>query len=132
MKITAPAADAIRDLLRRSDIPHPAIYLAQVSEPPAPLADAAKRGAGDAEIRQIAAKTLPKQPKYLYPLLYPRSHFLWLTTTIDGLPFAPRVFHVPAARRAMKGGSLHIADRGFVLKAADGTVVLPESVARAP
>jgi hypothetical protein len=126
MTITTAAADMIRDSLRRSEIPHPVVYLVQVSKTPAEVDQAIKRGASRKETREIALRALTTEPKYLYPLVYPRSHFLWLTTTINGFPFVFRFFHPPGVRRAMRRGLLDVAERGLVLKDADGTVILPK------
>lgn len=127
MRITPAAADMLRDLLRRSDIPHPVIYLVQASDTPPELARAVKREAAKAELRYIASKVLPEQPRFLYPAIYPRSYFLWLTKTIEAFPFAPSWFHPPAARCALKKGLLDVAERGLVLKDANGTIVLPSA-----
>ncbi len=92
----------IRDSLRRSEIPRPVVCLAEVS-------------------KNLGA------PRYLYPLIFPRSRFLWLSTQIAGLPFAPRFFHPRTARQAMKNGVLDVAERGLVLKDIHGAVVLPQN-----
>jgi hypothetical protein len=103
LTITPAAAEMIRDFLRRSGIPRPVVCLGEVS-------------------KDLGA------PRYLYPLIYPRSRFLWLKTDIAGLPFVPRVFHPRSARPALKNGVLDVAARGLVLKDPDGTVVLPKHV----
>ena len=73
-----------------------------------------------------------KETKYLYPAVYPRSHFLWVfTTTIDGFRFASPFFHPPYARRAMRKGVLDVAEQGLILKDADGKVVLPKQAENA-
>lgn len=72
-------------------------------------------------------KALAKERKYLYPGVYPRSHFLWIfTTVIEGFRFASPFFHPPYARRAMKRGVLDVAERGLLLRDADGSVALPK------
>src|SRR5688572_28749778 len=106
MTITPTAAEMIRDFLRRSEIAHPVVCLAEVS------------------------KALGDQ-RYLYPLVFPRSRFLWLSIRIGGLPFAPRFFHPHSARQAMTRGVLDVGERGLVLKDAHGTVVLPKDAASA-
>ena len=106
MTITPAAAEMIRDSLRRSEIAHPVVCLAEVS-----------KALGDQRL--------------LYPLIFPRSRFLWLGTRIGGLPFAPRFFHPRSARRAMASGVLDVGDRGLVLKDARGMVVLPKPAATA-
>ena len=127
MRITSPAADMIREWLRCSAIAHPAVCLIQASNTPREVEQALNRGASRKEIEEIAVRELAKEPKYLYPGVYPRSHFLWIfTTTIDGFRFASPFFHPPYARRAMRRGVLDVAERGLVLKDADGKVVLPK------
>ena len=106
LTITPAAAEMIRDSLRRSELRHPVVCLGEVSK--------------DLET-----------PRYLYPLIYPRSRFLWLTTEIAGLPFVPRFFHPRSARQAMKNGVLDVAARGLVLKDPYGTVVLPNDATSA-
>ena len=132
MTITTSAAALIRDHLRRSTVPHPVVCLGQVSNTPAEVTEALRRGAKKKELQEIASRALASEPKYLYPLIYPRSHFLWVfTTTIQGIPFASLLFHPASVREAMKRGELDIAERGLVLKDADGTVVLPKPTAGA-
>ena len=127
MRITSPAANVIREWLRCSAIAHPAVRLIQTSNAPPEIRQALDRGAHRKEIEEIAVRELAKQPKYLYPGIYPRSDFLWIfTATIDGFRFASPFFHPPYARRAMRRGVLDVAERGLVLKDADGTVVLPK------
>ena len=43
------------------------------------------------------------------PARLPSIAFLWLTTEVNGLPFASRYFHPRNARRAMKLGVLDVA-----------------------
>lgn len=131
MTITTAAADMIRDRLRRSDIPNSVVCLGQVSNTPIEVTEALKRGADRKELQEITLKALESEPRYLYPLVYPRSHFLWFTTTIQGFRFAPLFAHPPTSRRAMRRGLLDVAERGLVLKDADGTVVLPKQAAGA-
>jgi len=127
MTITTAAAALIRDLLRRSDISNPVVCLGQVSNTPVEVTEALKRGADKKELQEITLGALESEPKHLYPLIYPRSHFLWIfTTRIQGIPFASLFFHPASARQAMKRGLLDVAERGLVLKDADGTVVLPK------
>ncbi len=128
MTITPAAADLIRDWLERTGagIADPVVYLIQTSNVPPEIDQALKRGATRKEIQQIAPIALAKERKYLYPGIYPHSHFLWIfTTRIAGFRFASRFFHPSHARRAMKRGLLDVAERGLLLKDADGTVVLP-------
>ena len=127
MTVTAAAAEVIRDWLRASKLNSPVVCLVQTSNTPPEIVEALKRGAPLKEIRQMAPAALAKEPKYLVPAVYPRSHFLWIfTTMIAGFRFASPLFHPPHARRAMKRGLLDVASsRGLVLKDADGTVVLP-------
>jgi hypothetical protein len=126
MTITTAAADRIRNWLRGSGIADPVVYLIQTSNAPPEIEQALKRGATLKEIRQIAPMALAKETKYLYPGIYPRSHFLWIfTRRIGGFRFASPFFHPPHARRAMKRGLLDVAEKGLLLKDADGTVVLP-------
>ena|SRR6266850_5335873 len=127
MTITPAAAQMIRDRLRRSEIANPVVCLVQMSNTPPEVVQALERKASRKELEQIALAALAKEPKYVYPAIYPRSHFLWIfTTTIGGFPFASSLAHPPYARRAMKRGVLDVAERGLVLKDADGTVVLPK------
>lgn len=126
MTITAEAADLVRDALRTSPIAHPVVYLAQISNTPLELDQAVRRGAGPAELREIASRTLASETRYLYPVIYPRSNFLWVfTTRIAGLCFAAAFFYPRSIRRALKTGVLDVAQRGLVLKDADGNVVVP-------
>jgi len=132
MTITTAAADLIRDYVRRSELPNPVVCLGQVSNTPAEVTKALKHGADRKELQEITLRALESEPKFLYPLVYPRSHFLWVfTTTIQGLRFASLFFHPRTARQAMKRGLLDIAERGLVLKDSDGTVVLPKQAAGA-
>jgi len=132
MTITTAAAEVIRDFLRASDVSDPTICLAHVSDAPSQLTQAVERGANRTEIREIAARVLAAERKYLYPLVYPRSHFLWLTSTIGGFRFAASCFHPPGARRAFKHGVLDVAERGLVLRDLDGNIVLPARATGAP
>ena len=128
MTITPAAADMIRERLQRFETAHPVVCLMQVSNSPPEIDQAIKRGVGRRELEEIALRVLAKEPKYLYPYIYPRRHFLWIfTTVIDGFRFAAPFVHPPAARRAMTRGTLDVAEKGLVLKDADGTVVLPEA-----
>ena len=132
MTITTATADLIRDYVRRSELPNPVVCLGQVSNTPAEVTEALKHGADRKELQEITLRALESEPKFLYPLVYPRSHFLWVfTTTIQGLRFASLFFHPRTARQAMKRGLLDIAERGLVLKDSDGTVVLPKRAAGA-
>ena len=134
MTITPAAADLIREWLKRTGagIADPVVYLIQTSDVPPEIEQALKRGDTLKEIREIAPMALAKERKYLYPGIYPRSHFLWIfTTRIGGFRFASRFFHPPYARRAMKRGSLDVAERGLLLKDANGTVVLPKQATSA-
>ena len=127
MTITTAAATLIRDHLRRSTVPYPVVCLGQVSNTPAEVTEARRQGVKKKKLQEIAWRSLTSEPKYLYPLIYPRSHFLWIfTTTIQGITFASLIFHPGEAREAMKRGQLDVAERGLVLKDADGTVVLPK------
>ena len=132
MTLTTAAAEVIRDFLRGSEVPDPTICLAHVSDTPSQLTQAVERGASRAEIREVAARVLTAERKYLYPLVYPRSHFLWLTSTIGGFRFAASCFLPPGARRAFKHGVLDVAERGLVLRDLDGSVVLPARTTSAP
>jgi hypothetical protein len=126
MTITNAAAEVIREWLRASsDLCHPVVYLGQSSNTPAEVTEALKRGASRKELEEITQRTLKSEPRHLCPLVYPSSHFIWLTTTINGFRFASRLFYPSAVRRAMKNGVLDAAERGLVLKDADGTAVLP-------
>src|SRR5882762_8564064 len=128
MTITNAAAEVIREWLRASSaLSYPVIYLCQASDTPTEITEALKRGTSRKELQQIAHRTLKSERKYLCPLVYPGSYFVWLTTTINGFRFASRLFYTRAVRRAMKNGVLDAAERGLVLKDADGTVVLPTS-----
>ena len=131
MTITPAAADMIRDWLRRSEIRNPVVCLVQACATPPEVTQALKRGASPKEIEQISIEALAKVPKYVYPAIYPRSRFLWIITTIGGFRFAPRFAHPSYARPAMKRGVLDVAERGLVLKDADGTVVLPKHATNA-
>jgi hypothetical protein len=92
MRITSSAADMIREWLRRSVIVHPTVCLIQASDTPREIEQAINRGASRTEIEEIFLKESVKETKYLYPAVYPRSHFLWVfTTTIDGFRFAVAV-----------------------------------------
>jgi hypothetical protein len=126
MTITPAAADMIRDWLRHSAVADPVVCLIQVSNTPPEILEALKRGASRKEIEQIAVAALAKEPKYLYPGIYPRSNYLWLFRTVGGFRFAPFFAHPAHARYAMKRGVLDVGERGLVLKDADGTVVLPK------
>jgi hypothetical protein len=126
MTITTAAAAMIREWLRSSEIRSPVVCLVQASNTPAEITQALKRGVGRKELEQISLAALAKEPKYLYAAIYPRSHFLWFFTNIGGFPFAPGFAHPPHARHAMKTGLLDVAERGLVLKDADGNVILPK------
>jgi len=100
MTITSAAAEMIRDFVQRSGVRNPVVYLGQAS-------------------------SSPSEPRQLYPLVYPSSRFLWLTTTAEGIPFVARLLYPRDVRRAMKRGVLDVSGKGLVLKDANGTVVLP-------
>jgi hypothetical protein len=128
MTITSAAAAVIREFLRCSaDLAHPVVYLGQVSDTPEEVTEALRRRASRKELKEIALRTIHSKPRFLYPLVYPGSHFIWLTTTIDGFRFASRFFYPRNVRRAMKNGILDAVDRGLVLRDANGTVVLPSN-----
>jgi hypothetical protein len=128
MTITNAAAEVIREWLRASrELSHPVVYLGQASNTPAEVTEALKRRASRKELQEITQRTRKSELKCLYPLVYPSSHFIWLTTAINGFRFASRLFYPSAVRRAMKNGVLDAAERGLVLKDADGTVVLPSN-----
>ena len=125
MTITTSAADFIGDLLRRLKVPHPVVCLGECMDTPHHIGEAVRREPHNKEVLAMAAKTFEAGPRYLYPLIYPRAHFLWLFTTIQGIRFAPTFFHPPHIRHAMKHGLLDVATRGLVLKDANGSVVAP-------
>jgi len=76
MVITAAAAQVIREWLRASsNLSRPAIYLGQVSDVPAEVAEAQRRGVDRRELAEITTRALKSQPKRLCPLVYPSSHF---------------------------------------------------------
>ena len=128
MTITNAAAEEIRRCWRRSaDLSYPVIYLVQVSKTPRDVTDAIERGASRKELQEISQKAMKSVPRYLFPAIYPGSRFIWLTTTINGFRFASRLFYASPIRRAMGNGILDVAERGLVLKDADGTVVLPDA-----
>ena len=126
MTITNAAAEIIRCWLQgSSDLSYPVIYLVQASDTSPEVNEALKRGVGRKELQELAHKDMKSMPRYVWPAVYPGSRFVWLTSTINGFRFASRLFYPPRVRRAMKNGLLDAAERGLVLKAADGTVVLP-------
>jgi len=125
MTITNSAADFIRDLVLRLKVPHPVVCLGECMNTPRHIADAVRREPHNKEVLAKAVEVFEAGPRYLYPLIYPRAHFLWLFTTIQDIRFAPIFFHPPHIRRAMKHGLLDVATRGLVLKDANGTVVAP-------
>ncbi len=128
MTITTAAGEMIRDALRRSPLRDPVVCLVQSCNTPPEITEALKRGASGKELEEISIAALAKVPKYLYPAIYPRSRFLWIfTMTIGGFPFVRPIAHPPYARKAMKRGVLDIAERGLVLKDADGTVAMPKA-----
>ena len=132
MTITTAAAEIIREQLRRSPLRDPVVCLVQSCNTPPEIQQALERGASRKEIEQISEAALAKVPKYLYPAIYRRSQFLWiLTTKIGGFPFARPFAHPPYARQAMKNGVLDVAERGLVLRDANGTVVMPKPAAGA-
>jgi hypothetical protein len=126
MTITPAAEEVIRQWLNSTKMRNPVVRLMQMSDTPPELDEAARRGAPREELKEIAGRTLVSQPKYLYPGIYPRMHFLWIfTTKIGGFRFASPLVLPPAAREAMKTGTLDVAERGLVLRDAHGIVVLP-------
>jgi len=131
MTITTGAADIVRDWLRSSTVANSVVCLVQASDTPSEIRQALKQGVSRKELEQISKTALAKVPKYLYPAIYPRSHFLWIYTNIGGFRFAPLFAHPPHARLAMKTGLLDVAARRLVLKDADGTIVLPTQKAGA-
>ena len=126
MTITPAAKAALSDLVRRSDVRRPVIHFVLGSDTPIVLVEAIKRGAGRRELRDLARSVLPKQRKYLHPVVWPSSRSLWLSSSIDGFRFAPLFAQLPRAREAFRTGSLDVAERGMVLRDANGVVVLPE------
>ena len=132
LTITTAAAEMIREWLGRSPLRDPVVCLVQTCDTPPEISQALKRGVSKKELEQISEAALARVPKYLYPAIYPRSRFLWIfTTTISGFPFVRPFAHPPYARRAMKRGVLDVAERGLVLKDADGTVAMPQPPAGA-
>jgi hypothetical protein len=126
MTITNAAAEIIRRWLRgSSDLSYPVIYLVQASDTPPEVSKALERGISRKQLQEITHTAMKTVPRYVCPAVYPGSHFIWLTTTINGFRFASRFFYPPHVRRAMKNGVLDAAERGLVLKDADGEVVLP-------
>ena len=125
MTITSAAAEFIRTCLSRSNVPNPVVCLVEFSDTPKDVAEAVQREPHRKEVLEMALKVHEAGPRYMHPAIYTRSHFLWLSTTIQGFRFAPLFFHPPHARRAMKRGLLNIAERGLVLSDSDGTAVLP-------
>ena len=124
MTVTAAAAACIRESLRRSEIPIPVVVLVPAREYPKEVQHALNRGLSQQEVQCILSGVGPSR-WYLYPFVYPRSRYLWLTNRIDGIPFSPLFACSPNIRRAMKRGVLDVAERGLVLKNVDGTVVSP-------
>ena len=131
MTITTAASDMIRDRLREAEVRNPVVCLVEGSETPPEITEALERGAKETELERISLAALAKVPKYLYPAIYPRSHFLWCFARIHGFRFAPLFAHPSFARRAMKTGILDVAEQGLVLKDADGMVVLPRQATSA-
>jgi hypothetical protein len=128
MKITPAAAEVIDAYLRNAGIPHPVVQLVQVSDVPAEIVRAIEQGASAREIRALELRSLPRERRYLCPAVYPRSHFLWIfTTIIQGVRFASPMLHPPPARTALKTGVLDVADRGLLLRDRNGNVVLPRA-----
>lgn len=126
MTITSAAAEVIRSCLRGSDEPNPVVCLVEFSNTPKEIAEAVQREPRRKEVLEKALKVHESGPRYVYPFIYPRSRFLWLFQTIQGFRFAPLFAHPPHARLAMKRGMLDAAERGLVLKDADGSQVLPK------
>ena len=124
MTITPAAEMRIREALRRSEIPAPVVALLTTRAFPKEVQQALNRGRSQKDVQHILSEVGPSR-WYLYPCIYPRSHFLWLATKINGIPFSPLFAHPSRVRRAMRNGLLDIADRGLVLKDADGTDVTP-------
>jgi len=107
LTITSAAANVIHEWLRASSgVSRPTVYLGQASN-------------------------APEDVRYLYPLVYPSSHFVWLTTTVHGFRFASRLFYPQPVRQALKDGVLDAGARGLVLKDAKGAVVLPANASPA-
>jgi len=128
LTITPAAAAEIREWLRAcSGIVRPTVYLGVASKTPAEVTRAIERGATRKELEEIHQRTMYSEPRYLYPLVYPSSHFIWLTTTIGGFRFAATFFYPKHVRPAVKKGVLDAADRGLVLKDGNGAVVLPNN-----
>jgi hypothetical protein len=125
MTITTSAADFIRDYLRRLNVPNPVVCLGECANTPVHIGEAVRRDPHNKEVLAMAVKAFEAGPRHLYPLIYPRAHFLWLFTTTQGIRFAPTFFHPPHIRQAMKRGLLDVAEKGLVLKDADGNVVSP-------
>jgi hypothetical protein len=127
MVITDAAAQVIREWLRASsNLSRPAIYLGRVSDVPTEVAEAQKRGVDRRELADITKQALKSQPGRLCPLVYPSSHFIWLTTTISGFRFASFLFYSSPTRRVMKDGVLDAIDRSLVLRDANGKSFYPQ------
>jgi hypothetical protein len=128
LTITPAAAAVIREWLRAcSGIARPTVYLGIASKTPAEVTQAIERGVSRKELEEIHRRTMHSETKYLYPLVYPSSHFMWLTTTVGGFRFAVSLFYPKHVRPAVKNGVLDSANGGLVLKDGNGTVVLPKS-----
>jgi hypothetical protein len=127
MTVTPAAADIIHSALKACAVASPVVYLGEVSSTPTIVENALRHGASEEAVRELALEALEVEPRYLYPLVYPRSRFLWLfTTTIYGVRFASPFFYPPEVRGALKSGTLDAAKRGLVLRDRNGIIVLPK------
>jgi hypothetical protein len=130
LTITAAADALIRKALAETRVEGPVVYLIEVSPPievPAELRKAIAEDSDEAKIRKLAedqfSENLLKGPRRLVPAIYPRTQFpKRFLTTVDGIPFVVP----PNLEKKLEGATLDIADRGLVLRNADGVVVLPQ------
>jgi hypothetical protein len=126
--LTASAATLIREVLSRTSLPDPVVYLIEASpaRPVPPEAGRAiLRGDNKDVIRKLmlesTADTL-KEPKRLLAAIYPRAQFLrvFLTKVGDLFFVCP-----PHMRFAMRNAILDVAGGNLVLSDRKGNVLLP-------
>ena len=126
MIITDAAAEVIREVLRRTSVAKPVIYLIEATpdrDMPLGVGNAFRDGASAESIREglVEAGNLPR---FLFPAIYHRTLFRWLFSRKIGefLFFCP-----PGLRGEMRHGTLDVAQRGLVLRDEYGAVLRPKA-----
>src|SRR2546423_6674658 len=133
MIVTVSAATLIREALSCTSLPDPVVYLIEASPAQSVPSEAGKailRGDNEDVIRKLMLGSTAdalKEPKRLFPAIYPRAQFLrvFLTKVGDLFFVCP-----PHMRFAMRNAILDVAGGNLVLSDRKGNVLLPRQRVR--